>query len=632
MKRPKFFLTSLCCVILLSAASSLFAQQTFKTTSQSVIGFLEYLPKDYASNSNKYPIVIFLHGLGERGANSTNPATLQTTISSVTRHGPPKHVKNGTQFPFILISPQLKNNYGSWPSWYVMEVLEYVKTYLRIDEKRIHITGLSLGGGGTWVTIQDNPKVFASAAPICGSNNSLSKACIIAAENLPVWAFHGDKDTTVPLGRTVNMVNAINACAPTPSPKAKVTIYPGVNHNSWDRAYDLGHTYHNPNLYEWMMSFTNKKNGSNMIPTSTAGSDMSLSSASKVTVNGSGSDTDGSVTAYKWTKISGPSATLANATTKSLTASGLAAGAYVFKLQVTDDKGSTDSDYVKVAIGSTSGSTTANSAPVAAAGSDRTITLPTNSISLAGNATDSDGTIASYVWSKVSGGAATLSGATSKTLNVSGMVAGTYVFRLTVKDNGGATDTDDVSVIVKSATTTNKVPVANAGSDRLMKMPVSYMLLAGSGNDSDGSIVSYKWAQISGPIVSFSSTTTGKPTIRNLKSGVCVFRLTVKDNKGATDYDDVKITFSYTPVSNAGVDLTKSGITSLNMVGSGKDSDGSISKYYWKKTSGPGITVSNTSSPTLSLSKLVKGTYYFRLTVTDNTGLTDLDDVKLVVN
>ena len=130
---PLFFCLLFSCLVITSAD----AQQVFKTTSTSVIGYLEYVPQDYNSNSNKYPVVIFLHGIGERGANSTDPATLSTTIQSVAKHGPPMHVKNGTQFPFILVSPQLKNNFGSWSSGYVMEVINHVKTYLRIDERRI---------------------------------------------------------------------------------------------------------------------------------------------------------------------------------------------------------------------------------------------------------------------------------------------------------------------------------------------------------------------------------------------------------------------------------------------------------------------------------------------------------------
>src|SRR4051812_15661954 len=114
--RKQIFVPFYCLMLLCLTFSTLYAQQVFKTTSTSVIGYLEYLPQDYNTNSNKYPVMIFLHGLGERGANSTDPAVLETTIQSVAKLGPPMYVKNGTQFPFILISPQLKNNYGDWPS------------------------------------------------------------------------------------------------------------------------------------------------------------------------------------------------------------------------------------------------------------------------------------------------------------------------------------------------------------------------------------------------------------------------------------------------------------------------------------------------------------------------------------
>lgn len=146
MKR--FYFTFLPLIFLLSI--NLFGQNTFRTTSTSVIGYLEYVPKDYSQNSDKYPIVIFLHGIGERGVNSVDVNAIKQDIGLVERNGPPKFVKAGTQFPFILISPQLKSNYGGWPAAYIMEVLEYCRTYLRIDERRIYLTGLSLGGSGTW--------------------------------------------------------------------------------------------------------------------------------------------------------------------------------------------------------------------------------------------------------------------------------------------------------------------------------------------------------------------------------------------------------------------------------------------------------------------------------------------------
>jgi predicted peptidase len=275
--------------------STLYAQQVFKTTTTSVIGYLEYVPQDYHANSDKYPIVIFLHGIGERGVNSTDPAVLSTTIQTVAKLGPPMFVKNGTQFPFILISPQLKNNYNSWPISYIMEVINHAKTYLRIDEKRIYVTGLSLGGGGAWSVAQENPELFAALAPVCGGYNNLAKACDIASENLPTWAFHGENDGTVPLSRSVNMVNAINACVPAPNPLAKMSIYPSVGHSAWNNAYKIDNSVHNPNVYQWMLSYTNTINFGNLIPAANAGADKTGVPGS-IIITGSGSDPDGTIT------------------------------------------------------------------------------------------------------------------------------------------------------------------------------------------------------------------------------------------------------------------------------------------------------------------------------------------------
>jgi dienelactone hydrolase len=326
------------------------AQLSFRTTSPSTIAYYEYVPSDYNSNSNKYPVVIFLHGIGERGPNTTDKNVLDDHIYKVAKLGPPKFVKSGTKFPFILIAPQLKNNYGTWPNSYVMEVINHVKKYLRIDEKRIIITGLSLGGGGTWTMAQDYPKLFAAVAPVCGGYNSTSKAGNIAKEHVPVWASHGDKDTVVPMSKTVNMVNAVNSYKP--NPLSKVTIYKGVNHNAWDYAYRTDHSLHNPNLYEWMMSQVNRKNAGNNIPNANANSDQTkyLSSTSTTTIFGSGSDSDGSIVKYNWTKIQGPSASLSGTSTSKLKVSSLRVGTYVFRLTVTDDKGNTDSDYVRVIV------------------------------------------------------------------------------------------------------------------------------------------------------------------------------------------------------------------------------------------------------------------------------------------
>lgn len=336
-------------VVTMLIGSSAFAQLVFKTTSPSVIPYYEALPTDYNANSNKYPVVIFLHGIGEKTEATNDLTILKNNIYKVAKYGPTMYVKNGTRFPFILIAPQLKKSYSLWTTGYIMEVINYVKTHLRVDEKRIYLTGLSMGGGGTWITAEDYPKLFAAIAPVCGGYNHTSKAIGIANEDIPVWGFHGDKDGTVNMSKTINMINAINSYKP--SPLAKLTIYPGVSHDAWTPTYKTDHSVHNPNVYEWLLSKTNTINAGNHIPTASAGSDISRTySTTAFTVTGSGSDTDGSIASYTWTKLSGPTATLANTTSKSLSISKYGKGVYYFKLTVKDNSGNTDSDYVKVTV------------------------------------------------------------------------------------------------------------------------------------------------------------------------------------------------------------------------------------------------------------------------------------------
>lgn len=610
------------------------AQQVFKTTSASVIAYLEYLPPDYSTNTDKYPIVIFLHGIGERGPNTTDPTVLGNNIQNVAKHGPPKYAKAGYQFPFILISPQLKNNNGTWPSNYVMEVIEHCRTYLRIDERRIYLTGLSLGGGGTWWTAQDYPEFFAAIAPVCGGYNSTAKACGIASANLPVWAFHGDKDTTVPLSKSQSMVNAINNCVPKTSQLAKLTIYPGVAHNAWDNAYKTDNSSHNPNVYQWLLSFTNTYNRDNKIPIANAGPDKTIATTS-TTLTGSATDTDGTIASYTWTKMSGPAATLANANAATLSLSNLVVGEYIFRLQVKDNSGNTDSDYVKLKVEAVE--EIVNVAPKANAGKDITLTLPVNSVVIKGSGTDSDGTIATYSWMKVRGPVTlSMSGNTTPTLTVSNMVAGSYVFRLTVTDNKRASHYDDMLVKVNGEVASIVVPVppaVNAGADKIITLPTTSTSLAGSAIDSDGTIAAYQWTKVSGPACILNTPTSATLKVQNLVSGVYVFRLTATDNSGAKGSDEVKLTVNAPPIVEAGENRTiiLPLTSTLTLTGTASDPDGTISKYVWSKYSGPNfITERNSSStPSFKIVQLNEGTYVFKFAVTDNLGATKFDYVTI---
>src|SRR5258706_129366 len=159
----------------------------------------------------------------------------------------------------------------------------------------------------------------------------------------------------------------------------------------------------------------------------------------------------------------------------------------------------------------------ANVAPVANAGGNKSITLPVNSVVLNGSGTDSDGTIAGYSWTKVSGGAATLTNANTASLTASGLVAGTYIFRLTVTDNQGAVGSDDATVTVNPAA--NVAPVANAGGNKSITLPVNSVVLNGSGTDSDGTIAGYSWTKVSGGAATLTNANTASLTASGLISG-----------------------------------------------------------------------------------------------------------------
>jgi len=149
------------------------------------LGYLLYLPKDYTQNKKTYPLMLFLHGMGKRG----------NDLSLVKMHGPPKLVEAGQDFPFIIVSPQCPLTYEYWPIDFVAVLLDEITACYRVDPNRIYLTGLSMGGYGTWDLATEYPDRFDAIAPICGGN--ADKAARL--KNIPVWAFHGAKDPLVPI-------------------------------------------------------------------------------------------------------------------------------------------------------------------------------------------------------------------------------------------------------------------------------------------------------------------------------------------------------------------------------------------------------------------------------------------------
>jgi hypothetical protein len=371
----------------------------------------------------------------------------------------------------------------------------------------------------------------------------------------------------------------------------------------------------------------------NQPPVANAGLDQIIMlPADSLTVSGSGSDPDGTGVSYLWTKISGPANyNILNATTATIDINSLVEGVYQFQLKVTDNKGISATDIMQVTV-----SPATNQPPVANAGSDQIITLPTNSLTISGKGSDADGIVASYQWSKISGPTNyNIVNPTSAATDINGLVQGIYQFELRITDNNGARGRDTVQITVNAAV--NILPLAHAGSDITITLPVNTVSLAGSGSDADGKVVSYLWTKISGPAI-YNITNASSPVtdVWGLAQGIYKFELKVTDNKGAINMDTIQITVNSAneaPVANAGADQTITLPTnSVTLPGSGTDADGTIVEYSWRQISGPlaSMIVSANSALTLS-NALVGGTYEFELTVTDNSGAVGKDTVAIVV-
>ncbi len=377
----------------------------------------------------------------------------------------------------------------------------------------------------------------------------------------------------------------------------------------------------------------------NQPPTANAGNNITLTlPTNSTTLNGSGTDPDGTIVSYAWTRVSGPTTyTLGSPNSATTTLTNLVQGTYVFRLTVTDNGGATGTATVTITVNAA-----ANQPPTANAGSNITLTLPTNSTTLVGSGTDGDGTIVSYAWTRVSGPTTyTLGNANSATTTLTNLVQGTYVFRLTVTDNGGATGTATVTVTVNAAA--NQPPTANAGSNVTLTLPTNSTTLLGSGSDPDGTIASYAWTRVSGPATyTLGSANSATTTLTNLVQGTYVFRLTVTDNGGATGTATVTVTVNAAtppsgnqpPVARTENDivLTLPIISSLLHGNTSSDPDGVIISYEWTQLSGPNqAIITDRLTDIATISSFVAGIYTFQLKVTDDDGASSTKAMKVTI-
>jgi predicted peptidase len=201
--------------------------------------YLLYLPKGYASEATRrWPLILFLHGAGERGSD----------LSKVAVHGPPKVAPTMADFPFIVVSPQCPEG-QVWSQEVLLGLLDHVMKTCRVDSERVYLTGLSMGGYGTWDLGISYPEKFAAIVPICGGGETIKvllapQTKADALRSLPVRAYHGGKDTVVPLTESQRMVDALKKAG---VQDVQLTVFPDAGHDSWTEAYS------NPELYQWLL-------------------------------------------------------------------------------------------------------------------------------------------------------------------------------------------------------------------------------------------------------------------------------------------------------------------------------------------------------------------------------------------
>lgn len=205
-----------------------------------VTRYMLFVPQDYQAEGTKWPLMLFLHGLGECSDDD---------LSRVKIHGPAKLVESRPDFPFVVVTPQcsppkgaMKDVPKAWKPEPLVRLLDHVMAKLNVDPTRVYVTGLSMGGFGTWRLVAAHPERFAAAVPICGGGEP--KAWAASLRRVPIWAFHGARDEVVPAAKSREMVDAVHRAGG----DVRLTVYPDVEHNSWAQTYD------NPEIYDWLLS------------------------------------------------------------------------------------------------------------------------------------------------------------------------------------------------------------------------------------------------------------------------------------------------------------------------------------------------------------------------------------------
>jgi predicted peptidase len=200
------------------------------------LNYLLYLPSEYGQDiARRWPLILFLHGVGERGNSVAD-------LLRVKAHGLPRYVNEGHDLPFIVVSPQCPTD-----KWWTLEedalitLLNNVITNYAVDASRLYLTGMSMGGYGTWSLAIAYPDLFAAIAPVSGGGIAPLARRL---KNVPAWVFHGASDDIVPVSQSQDMVDVLKDAGG----NVQFSVFPNLKHDLWTV------TYNNPKLYQWFLT------------------------------------------------------------------------------------------------------------------------------------------------------------------------------------------------------------------------------------------------------------------------------------------------------------------------------------------------------------------------------------------
>lgn len=315
-------------------------------------GYYETLPALYKQTTKKYPLIVFIHGIGELGTGLSRLNCCGLPYHAKGGTFPAKFLVNGLYYSFIVVSPQFKVRPSASQ---VQSVIDYAKAKYRVDTARVYVTGLSMGGGSTWDWSVVYGQKATAIVPVCaGTKPTQSMAASVASKNIPIWSLNSDADALVPIQWGKDWINWIDAANPANAPYTKLTIWSGLSHNAtWGKAFNPLTKVDGMNIYEWMLTYSKAKPIDPTAPVANAGIDRSIPVDWNYmpTLFGTTSyDPNGWIASFKWSQVSGAACTIASPNAGQTKVAGLVTGTYVFRVTVTDNSGKVSYDDVKVVM------------------------------------------------------------------------------------------------------------------------------------------------------------------------------------------------------------------------------------------------------------------------------------------